>query len=380
MRIMLAVAFTVLILALPATAQTAPGSNPPARRGRQPGPDGQAGVALGPMAQRLAEQLNLTPAQRELFDALVAKYQAQAEQSRGDRAELRELARQFRAARQSGDDARANELRSQMEERRAGRTQILDAFVQELRPVLDEAQTKTLDQVQQRMRQGAAAGQQVAQVRNLVQRLPEELQLTEEQRAQFDTLVAEQRKQLQSQRATSDERRPLMKELQDARTAGDEERAAQLQAQLDQSRPTAPDFKDFFAKLEPILTAEQKAKLETLRSKNAAPGGPVDVRAVLRAAKQLDLTEQQQERLKAIVREAQTAESKGPADVQTRGELAQRAKTQIVEMLDAKQVAEFERLLQRSERPDRRAQPARGDGGAGQPNRSTGAGTNNGRS
>lgn len=369
MRIAYVFAFTVFVLAQVAQAQQQQGPGPgrPDRRaGREGpgGPGGPGGMGLGPMAQRLAGELGLSQVQQEQYDAIVAKYQAQAEQSQGDREQMRELARQYREARQSGDEARAEQLRSQMEADRAGRNQTMDAFVAEVKTILDETQIKKLEAAQERFRQGAEANQRAAEARALQRRLPDELDMTDEQRAQYDALLAEQRKQSESQRGQWAEIRPLMEELREARAAGDEERAAQIQAQIDQKRPGPPDMDAFYGKVELFLTADQKAKLTELRSASAGArrNAAADVRSVLRAAKQVSsLTDQQQEQLKTIMREAQAGE-RSAADAKARTELAQSVKKQITGILDAKQADEFEQLLQRA---DRGGRGQRGDDGAG---------------
>lgn len=357
MRITFLVTLMISVLAASAQAQQERGGGRPDGPRGQMGPGGPGGMGLGPMAQRLAGELGLTAEQQQQYDAIVAKYQAKAEESQGDREQARELARQYREARQSGDEAKAEELRAQMEQGRAGREQVMQDFMNEVKTILDEGQIKKLEAARERFRQGAVSGRRMAEMRDLMRRLPDELQLTEEQRTQYDALLAEQRKQMEDQRS---QLRPLMEQLREARAAGDEQRAAELQAEIDQKRPAAPDPSEFFNKLEPILTPAQKEKLTELRANANPQRGLTDVRAVLRAGKQLDLTDQQRERFKEITREAQAAERQA-TDTKARAELAQRVKAQIVEILDAKQVTEFEQLLQRADRSGRQ-----GRGGADQ--------------
>ena len=370
MRNLCLIGIIMLVAALAAPAQ----DGGRLQRGPRPalgrGPNGAGAAAFGPLVRRLAAELNLTDAQKPQYDALVAKYQAQAESQPAQRDSLRELARQLRDARQSGDTARAEEIQTQMREARGSGLQSLRGFLAELEPLLDDAQREKLASFRTRLGRGADASGRGADLRSLMQRLPTELGLSEQQRTQYQTLVAEQRQQLQQNQQRWRELQPLLDELRAARDSGDQARVAELQAQLDQQRPTPPDFQSFFAKLEPILTDDQKAKLTELRA-NAGPAaqGPTDVRQVLRAAQQLDLTDQQKERLKEIAREAQSVE-RASADAAGRVERTSVVKQRVLEVLDPNQAAQFERLMARGERPGRAgprgAGPGRGPGpGAG---------------
>jgi Spy/CpxP family protein refolding chaperone len=370
MRVTWLTGLAVLALAVPAVAQQGgrpERPEPPERPGLRQGHPGLGGVPLRMLAHRLARELELTDAQREQYDQIVAKYEAQTREQHGQRDDMRELAEQYREARRSGDQQRAEEIRARMQEMGGGRGQVFGEFLTEVEKILDKEQLPKLNAFRERLEERGDAARRAAELRDLVERLPDELQLNEQQRATFDALVAEQRKLAHQQIQDWQQARPaLAEELREAREAGDEGRVAELLAQLEAERPAPPDPEDLLDQLEPSLTAEQKAKLAKLRAELVEfSGRPVgDVETILRAAKRLDLSDQQEEQLKAIIRDARAAERDAPRDPQARAERAKLVKKQVLAVLNADQAAEFERLLarERQERPLRRGV---GQGGMG---------------
>ncbi|MEW6249847.1 MAG: Spy/CpxP family protein refolding chaperone, partial [Planctomycetota bacterium] len=314
-------AFALVYVAVAQPEDAGPPQQPAAQQPGQGRPRGAPGPGTrGPgrqfsvegMARRLARQLDLTPEQQQAMDALVTKYQAQP--GRGD---ARELMREMRAAQQAGDEARAAELRAALRDRgEATRTQ-MEQFFTELEPLLTDEQKLRLTDLRARSRMQRDAGQRGFGARELVRRLPDELALTPDQRTAFDALMAEQRAQWEQMGADWRGMREVREQLRQAREAGDEQRVAELEAQLQRSRPQPPNFDEFFSKLEPILTDEQKARLTQLRTDppqpGAARGRAPDVAQILRTAQQLELTDQQRQRLRTIAREVRSAE-RGAAD------------------------------------------------------------------
>jgi Spy/CpxP family protein refolding chaperone len=255
MRAPLLVGMSAFALLVPLVAQAQqPTSRPQPPVGR---PQGEArGMGFGPTTQRLAERLELTPAQKTQYDKIVAKYEPRAQEQAGQREQMRTLSEQYREARQSGDEAKAEQLRAQMQELRSGQTQLFQEFFNEVAPLLDPDQTEKLNRFRERFQPGGREG------------------------------------------------------------------------------------------------------------------GPRELQAIIRAARRLDLNDQQKTRLQQIVRESLGEQRQGPADPQAVAELAKRVKTQILEFLDAKQAEEFERLLaQPTSRP---GGPRRGGPGEGRAPRERG--------
>jgi Spy/CpxP family protein refolding chaperone len=320
-------------LTVPALAQREPGAAQPERPGAQPGRGFESPLD---MAGRLAQTLNLAGDQRTKYDAIVEKFRPKWEAQAGEREKMQELMRQIREARQSGDEARVEELRKQVQDLRESGRPLLNQFFAEVEAILTPEQVGKLNEFREQMERGR--GGPGGGLEQLIQRLTEELKLTGEQRAKFDGLAAKQRAQQQ-------ELRPLMQELRKARQEGNSARVAELEKQIKEKGGDG-GVDAFLAKIEPILTEEQKAKLPELWVRYAEPGRPDDAVAMLRAARRLELSEQQQAKLREITREAMRA-SRADMTPEKRAELAKSTKNQIVALLDAKQAADFEQALQR---------------------------------
>lgn len=354
------IVLALLTLALPADAQRGQrggrgedgwgqrGQGRQMRAGR--GPMGHpGGMPMGMLLHRLPDQLELDDDQLALFDQIADKYQQGYDERSELRGQRRELSRQYHDARQQGDYELASDIRTQMDAIGAERETEVKEFFTEVRTILDEEQIQKLDQFQERMQSRMQAGRQQASAMRLMRDLPEQLDFTDEQQAVFDELVAERRER-------GRQHRELRREMREARRSGDEARLAELEAELEEqpSGMRGPDA--LLAEIENILTDEQKAKLDELRS-GAVPttyGGPA-VRDILRAAKKVEMNAEQRDQLKEITRVAMKAGRKS-ADRASAGELAQSVKKQIVELLDSEQTAQFERELKQLEERGRRGE------------------------
>ncbi|MCK4340718.1 MAG: hypothetical protein KAY37_03220 [Phycisphaerae bacterium] len=368
MRTAWLIGIAIICLALPARAQEGARAGKPEQAGERAGYRGQRAGRTLPMQllRQLPQQLELSPEQRTQFHELVAELRTKWDLGREDREQMRALARQYREARQAGETEKAKELRRQMHEFGNKREQLIKEFLNEVETILDEQQIEKLNQFRQELERRIAGPE--GGLQRLIRRLPEELDFTEEQRARFDDLMAEQREALEQRREQFRELRPLYEKLREARRAGDEARAAELEQELEEKRPPRLDPQNFLDKLEPILTEKQLAKLAELKARYASKrGDPIDVRRILDAAKRLDLNDEQRARLKEIIRETKAVAGQGRLDAETRAELAQSVKSQIVEMLDANQANEFERMLERGPRHgrhgDRKMREGRGKHG-----------------
>lgn len=334
------------VLAAMAWAQE--GADSPEQRGERRwrgGPD--RSMWADRMFTRIADELDLDEEQRTQFDEITAEH----------RERMRESGRRWMEVRQAmrdGDEERAAELRAELREWRgaeSGISEVLD----EIEPILRDDQVGRLWEIQDRMQRGRDHRERYSRI---VRELPDELELDEEQRGEFSRLLAARREQMRERWA---ERRPLMQQMREAHEAGDEERVAELRRQLEESRPDpATMFAAFFEQLKDILTEEQQVRLAAYRERLETGGrderrGPGDLRNVLRVAKRLRLSSEQKGELKDIEREAIGAYRKtGRRDREGQARLAAKVKEEIVQMLDAEQVEQFEEQLQRFERRNRR--------------------------
>ena len=358
------------LMVLPATAQD---ERPRERRGRVrmeraggPGMGGPQAMIEG-VARRLARELELDELQQADLREIVADFRDRmAEMSRPSE-EQRQLREELRQARANGDEERMRELFEQLREMRSGNMAVVDEFFTEVETILEPNQVEKLaafrEEVTRSMQQRGRRG---AEMRRLIEELPEKLKLDEQQRTRFDELIAEMRGQAESRRERWREMRPLMRELREAREAGDEQRVEEIRRELEAMRGEGgPPYEAFFADLEKILRADQKALLAEIRE-NLGRGQRreaerLNVRTILRAVRRLRVDNDQRTQIQEIVEQAMRQERRlGRGDREAQDQLAREVKQQIVKLLRPEQVERFEESL-KGEQPRRGRQPREGE-------------------
>jgi hypothetical protein len=315
------------------------------------------GPRFGALFQRMPDELGLDDEQRAQFEDIAAEYRERMGEARQRGGEMREVFREMQAAREAGDEERVEELRAQLRERRGGMGQFVEKFFEDVEGILREDQLERLSQIRSRVTQGMQGG------RNPMERLRElrdRLELDEQQEEQFDKLLEDLREQGGQRRQRMEELRPLMRELREAMEAGDEERAEELRAQLQQQRSGRGEMlEDFFVELEKILRDDQQEILAQFREEMGergprGQGGRVDVRAILNAARRLRLDQDQKAELNEIGQAALRAERElQRRDREGRAMIAAKVKREIIAILDAEQAEQFETYLSRQGRPER---------------------------
>ena len=151
---------------------------------------------------------------------------------------------------------------------------------------------------------------------SIFDRIRSQLDLSEEQQTKYDEIVAKYRRDHGGMNMQG--MRKIMKEMREARKAGDNERVAELRKQLAESRKGS-SLDAFFDELEPILNADQREKLasirQNMRSRRGRGRGPVAQLEHLRgqlklsdeqAAKYDELLDQLKEDLKSTSNSEQT--------------------------------------------------------------------------
>ena len=190
---------------------------------RGPGPRGPQR-----MFAEIRETLGLDDAQREKLDEILT-----ANRERWQR--QRSLRQEIRSARRDGDEERAAELETQLQDRAASFQKTLD----EIETILDSKQREAFSEIRQDIQQRierrqAGPGQNRFEGRHglggpgpqrMFGRMAETLELNEEQRVQFDDIAASFRQRFA-------EARPILGEMRQARRDGDTARADELRAQL----------------------------------------------------------------------------------------------------------------------------------------------------
>lgn len=335
------------------------------REGRSFGGDRRGGTER--MAQRLVESLDLDDQQREQFEEILAGQRERNEEQRQIWSEIRE-------ANQDGDERRAAELREELRaqggERRGNP---MSGILNELEPILREDQMEAFKQLRERMGgmggmggRGGRDGQGRGRNRGL-DNLIEELDLTDEQQREWEGIRNEQRDR---GRTSWEELRPLMDEMREARESGDDERLAEIRAKFAEmrsgNRGSGDDAR--LEALEKILDDEQRRILAEYRERSDRRGGrddrnrAPDSRAIIQAAKRLDLDANQKEELRDIEQEAGREQRRVRRDREAAAELAETVKRDIMDLLDDDQKRAFERQLTRNgRRTSRRGDNSRDD-------------------
>lgn len=316
------------------------GGPPPGR----PGGDWQRG-----MVDRIAEELQLDDAQYARLEELMA----------AQRDQMDKMFQEMREARESGDETRMQEIRARFGEGR-GPGGMFGAVFEDLRKDLRPDQIEKLDEMRENMSNRMRGGDRLDQ--RAFDRLSEELKLDEQQQQQFDEIVAEFIKGEGDRDARMRELRPLFDEMRQAREDGDEAKMAELRAKFEEARASGEHGRDeVFSQIETILTPEQKETLAKFRDRGERRGRDrdrQDPRDLVRAARRLELSDEQSQRLDEI--EKQLSEARrdvNPRDREAVTKLFEDTKADIHELLEPQQVEEFDRALERSRDRGRRQPP-----------------------
>ncbi len=130
----------------------------------------------------------------------------------------------------------------------------------------------------------------------MAERLAGELQLDEQQRTQYDEIVARYREQLT--RDSGGAMRETFEQMRAAREAGDQEQLRELGQQMRERRRAMGDaFNRFYDEIQPILRPEQQQLLADFRQRAAdreRRANPMRALQDLRETLNLDQTQQQQ--------------------------------------------------------------------------------------
>lgn len=206
------------------------------------------------MLDQLADDLELDESQRTQMQAVAD------EQGRRMR-EMGRLFRDIRQAERDGDDALAEELRAQLPERPAEGWNPRTQFFDELEPILRDDQLLRLDEIRERF---PGRGEE------RMNRFADDLNLDEGQRVQLEEASAELRSRMMAQGEQWRELRPLYDELREAREAGDDELAAEIEAEIEELRPNpGRGMEEFFDQVEGFLREDQIPALNEMRAEAA---------------------------------------------------------------------------------------------------------------
>jgi hypothetical protein len=318
--------------------------------GRRGGRRGR-GMPARMIVNRLAEELQLSADQQTAYDALVEEYSAQWRGADG-RGQWQQWRQQMRAARESGDEAKVNELREQRRAAFGQQMETMNSFFDAVSNVVDDSQRETLTAFRARVDERINQRRQEMQMRRLMRNLPDELNMTDEQRGLYEEMINERRSEMRGQREAM---QPLIDELREARRNGDDARAQEIIEQLRANRPERPDPTALLDTVREMLTDEQRATLDGLVSQLGVTGQreekETDIRKVMQSVKRLDLTTEQEAEVRELLREARTVHAR--ASRNERGDVAELLKQEIIKVLNPEQAAEFKQLLKNDGRRER---------------------------
>ncbi len=140
-------------------------------------------------------------------------------------------------------------------------------------------------------RRKALRGQRGHDQSRIYDRIRKELDLSAEQQEQYDEIVARHRGK--GKDLGMGNMRKIMKEMREARQAGDEQRVAELREKMREAR-RASSMEAFLDEVEQILNDEQRAKLAEIRERiTARRGGRGPVAQLKRLRSELKLSEDQ---------------------------------------------------------------------------------------
>lgn len=363
MRLGIVAACAVAALTLTATAQDV--DRGPEGRGRRG--DFRRGPSLEQLVERMKSAVEFDEQQLAQLDELLKKHQEQAEQNRARWRELRE-------AEEMGDETRAAQLREEFRAQRAEggmRGRGPDGFLNEVEALLRDEQVEAFRTFRESLPPPPDRGPGEAMMR-AVRDLPDAVQMTDEQRAQYDKILEERRAAMRERwgrrgRPDGEGAQPPTPPAEGAEGEPPAE-AGDRPPRFERPDPSAM-LDELFAQVSEILNADQVKLLEEYReqvgSEMRDPGGRggSDPRAVISAAKRVSgLTTEQEDSIREIENEtAQATRGVPRSDAEGQAMIAADAKEKILKVLNEEQKAEFERNLQRTR--SRGPREGRGPGG-----------------
>lgn len=196
----------------------------------------------------------------------------------------------------------------------------------------------------------------IARSQRIIDTLPETVKLTPEQRAQFDAMRSDLKEAMAATTSATD----LRKQAETERNAGRTEKAMELDRKADEIAATfEANVEGMLDKLDGILDPQQRQVLADLRVHAAVFGGQVgadprqDVKTILRAARRLQLNENQRSRVDDLTRVAARTLRELGSDRPGREALASQVMNELRTILQPAQFGELERELARQDRRGR---------------------------
>ncbi len=329
---------------------------------------------LNRMSEALADRLDLDASQQVQFDEIVAVFREDMQLQAEGQPSPREIFEQMREAREAGDEAAADALRDQMRGHFSAMGDTMAVMLDEVEPILNAEQVNRLGEFRQRMEQRRRDMNPRESMEKVVERMRTDLDMTPEQLDAFEGMVTDLEAEGEAMRNRWREMGPLMREAREARENGDDSRMEEIRAQMEEMRGAPGEMIDrFFEEVGGMLDPDQREQLQAMRADapfanrdGRGPGGrdrgqlrQLKVQDVLRAAKRLDVNQEQRDKINQVESEAGYNLRQAGRDAASENVVARQAKAEIESVLDDEQKAQFNRALGtenegRRDRRDRR--------------------------
>ena len=184
MREIIISAFALVTLVAPVLAQDSgrhDEARGPGRRGHGP--------PLRRLIERLNERLDFDDQQMARIAPIVAAHEQEMQKVRAQWEEMR-------AAMEAGDEARATELRAQLRQQHGEPGRRVEAIFEEIEPLLYEDQIQAFRQFREELAQRREHRGGGGRMQKMLRGLPEAVNMTEDQRREFEELLAKRREMM----------------------------------------------------------------------------------------------------------------------------------------------------------------------------------------
>jgi hypothetical protein len=148
---------------------------------------------LDRLAGRISGMLDLSDEQEVELEQITERFRQQLSDMGAPPPDVENLRNEMREARRAGDDARARELRAQLDElrgeRMAAHAEVAAEYLAEVETILHEEQLERFQQFRERFAQAGPAGDRIRGLQRLIPELQDRLEFSEAQRARYDEVT-----------------------------------------------------------------------------------------------------------------------------------------------------------------------------------------------
>ncbi len=341
---------TGLLLAATALAQTAPPAG---------GPDGRERPGRGQRIDRwilnIADRLQLDEAQRAQFDEILAAHRQRMQEQRPAGPDGNPAGGNVEGTPQNRGEGRPDGPgRGQgfgaAGEGRGAYGESLNQAMGEIEQILRPEQMDSFRQMREEWTQRSAERRKMMEV---VRELPDQVNMDDEQRAQFRELIDQRRSEMRDRMS---QMQGLWDEMRTAREAGDEARIEELRGEIEAMQPTREQqLSVLLDAVAPLLRDDQKPLLDQYRAGldigaggGAGDGKGADLRALLRLVRRLDLSDEQKRGVKEIEEDVKRKlHDVDRKDSEANALITAEARAAIEKLLTPEQLQRFEAQIER---------------------------------